>query len=236
MVNNNLLNFGLIYSKASHWWHKVPPGIRQLVWNVVFVFIGHEYQRIKFHGKTYVRGVNRSRSYQQLFPEPPVGKSILDIGCNLGYYSLRASQEGAVYCRSLDLEETNIARLKEVAADLGIHSIDAIQGNIFNYKIDQDFDIVLCLNLIHHFDRIEHVEKILDKLYQRALEKFLLVVLAPEDINTRVSHDTEPDVMGGKRFIRISPLYFVEKYGPEHVKYTRAFTYGPNRYAITITK
>lgn len=107
------------------------------------------------------------------------------MGCNFGYYSLRASQEGAVDCRSLDLEESNITKLKHVASDLGIHNYDAVQGDIFDYKIERDFDMVLCLNLIHHFDTMERVEKILDTLYQRTVGKFILVALALK-IATRV--------------------------------------------------
>jgi SAM-dependent methyltransferase len=225
-----------LYKIASRWWHKVPARIRRPIWSFIQGFSGNEYQKISFHGKMYVRGIDRSKSYRQLFPKPPVGKSILDVGGNLGYYSLMAIQEGAVYCRLLDLEKDNIEKLKEVAADLDIYNLDALQGDIFDYEIERDFDIVLCLNLIHHFDTLERVEKILDKLYQRALEKFILVVLAPDDMNTFVTYDKEPDVMGGKRFVRISPLYFMEKYGREKVKVMNARTYGPSRYAIIISK
>jgi SAM-dependent methyltransferase len=226
----------LLYKIASPFWHKVPPRIRLSFWKFIGMFSGGEYQRISFHGKTYVRGTDRSKSYRQLFPKPPVGKSILDVGSNFGYYSLMAIQGGAAFCRALDLEKANIDKLKEVAEDLGIHNLDALQRDIFDYEIERDFDIVLCLNLIHHFDSLERAEKIIDKLYQRALEKFILVVLAPNDINTLSTYDKEPDVMGGKRFVRISPLYFMEKYGPEHVKVMSAVTYGPNRYAIIISK
>jgi SAM-dependent methyltransferase len=225
-----------LYKTTSRWWHKVPAGIRQPIWGFIQSFSGQGYQRIRFHGKTYVQGIDRSRSYQQLFPEPPAGKSILDVGGDTGYYSLMATQEGAKYCRSLDRNKAETDKLKEVAADLDIHNIDAIQADIFNYEIERDFDIVLALNLIHHFDTIERVEKILDKLYQRALEKFILVVLAPGDTKTLFSIDKEPDVMGGKRFVRISPLFFMKKYGREKVKVTQALTYGPSRYAIFISK
>lgn len=225
-----------IYKTASRWWRKVPGSIRQPVWNLLHTFSGSEYQNIKFRGKTYAQGTDRSKSYRQLFPEPPFGKSILDVGGNLGYYSLMAIEEGAAYCRSLDLNEQNTQKLREIAADLNLDNLDAQQCDIFNYEIERDFDIVLCLNLIHHFDTFERAEKIIDKLYQRAAEKFMLVVLAPDDINTPVSYDREPDVMGGKRFIRISPLYFMEKYGQEKVKVMGAGTYGPNRYAIIIDK
>ena len=223
----------VIYKIASRYWRKLPGEMRLSLWKLVQ---RGEYQRIRFHGKTFVNGIDRSKSYRQLFPALPIGKSILDAGSKLGYYSLRACQEGAQYCRAVEQDEWCVNKLEEIVAALGLKNLEVVQADILSYAIDKDFDIVLCLNLVHHFETIERVEALLDALYLHARERLALIVLAPDDLHQPVTYDQEPDVMGGKRFLRIPPSYFASKYGQARVHVQQAITYGPNRYAITITK
>lgn len=222
-----------IYKTLSRAWHKVPTTVRRPLWQL---YKSGEYQKIRFRGKTYVNGTDRSRSYRQLFPDPPVGKSILDVGCNLGFYSLMALREGAKYCRAIDGDRACTDKLIQVAADLRLDNIDVVHSNVFEYAVDKDFDIVLCLNLVHHFETIERVQKILDMLYQHVREQMILIVLAPDDRTVPFTRDKEPNEPGGVRFIRISPCYFVDKYGEAHVRVMPAVTYGPDRYTVVVTK
>lgn len=222
-----------IYKALSRAWHKVPSTIRLPLWQL---YKSGDYQKIRFRGKTYVNGTDRSRSYRQLFPDPPVGKSILDVGCNLGFYSLMALREGAKYCRAIDGDPVCTDKLCQVAADLGLENIDVVNSNVFEYVVNEDFDLVLCLNVIHHFGSIDRVQAILDMLYQHVREKMMLIVLAPDNLTIPFTRDKEPNEPGGKRFIRISPCYFVDKYGADHVQVMPAVTYGPDRYSIVVTK
>ena len=226
-----------IYKWTLRWWYKAPCKLRRIIWRFIQIFINDEgYQKIRFQGKTYTKGVDRFRSYKQLFPFPPANKTILDVGCNFGYYSLMALQEGAAYCRAIELNQRFTKKLQEVVLDMGLSHLDVVQADILNYALDRDFDIVLCLNLIHHFETIGRVEKLLDNLYQHTIEKMMFIVLAPADLEKSSVLDTEIDPAGGKRFLRISPNYFIAKYGRERVKVAHAIGYGPNRYEVVIEK
>ncbi len=218
-------------------WYKTPRKFRVVFWSFVRKFSNEEsYQKLSFRGKTYVNGTDRFKSYKELFPVPPVNKSILDVGCNYGYYSFKAHEDGAAYCRTVEIDQRFIKKMQEVVSDMHLDHFDVVQADILNYVIDRDFDIVLCLNLIHHFPTIEQVGKLLDNLYQHTVEKMILIVLSPVDLDQTSVFDDEIDPAGGKRFLRISPNYFVTKYGQERVNIKRATGYGPNRYEIIIHK
>jgi len=226
-----------IYKMALRWWYKTPYKIRLAGWKLIRMFDnGEGYQKISFQGKTYAKGTDRFKSYKQLFPSPPVNKTILDVGCNFGYYSLMALQEKAAYCRAIDNDPLATKKLEEIALDLGFNDLDIVQADILNYDIDRDFDIVLCLNLIHHFESFEQAEKLLDTLYRHTIEKMMLIVLAPVDLEKASLLDTEINPAGGKRFLGISPHYFIAKYGQTRVNVKHATSYGPNRYTVVIEK
>lgn len=231
-----MLNPTTVYRSASRHWRRLPPGVRKAGLQLVKSISGEDYQRIAFQDKVYRRGTNRAKSYRQLFPEPPRGATILDVGANLGYYSLRAVEEGALYCRALDLEAENVAFLRCVADDLGFANLDVLQADVELYEIERDFDIVMCLNVVHHFPRLDIAEGVIDKLYRRSREKLVLIVLAPDDPGLDHSMDTTPDPLGGKPFLRIAPDHIAGLFSHVKVDIAPAVTYGPNRFAITISK
>ena len=231
-----MLKRNAIYNSASRQWRKVPVRIREPIWRFVQSWSGEDYQRIAFHGKVYRRGTNRAKSYRQLFPQPPRDAKILDVGANLGYYSLRAIEEGAAYCRAVDIEADNVAFIRTVADDLKIDNLDVVKADIARYPVERDFDVILCLNVLHHFPDLEAAETIIEKLYRRASSKLVLMVLAPDEAGVRHSFDTDPDPLGGKRFLRISPHHVSDLYRRVKVEIAPAKSYGPNRYVIIIHK
>ncbi len=222
------------YRLGSRAWHKVPYAIRTPVWKL---YKRGAYQQIRFRGKTYVEGTDRSRSYRQLFPRPPVGKTVLDVGCNLGYYSLMALEEGAQCCRAIDVDPSSTHQLVDIAADLGLTRLEVVQTNILGYALEDDFDIVLCLNLLHHLGTIERVDALVDSLYRHTREQLILIVLAPIIPWRPHALDSQLNEPGGIRFLRISPSYFISRYGSlAHVQVKHAVTYGPDRYVVRVSK
>ncbi len=194
-----------------------------------------EYQQLRFNGKTYVKGVDRSPLYEQIFRDPPAGKSILDVGSSLGYYSLRAALEGASCCTAIERDRRYAQKTREVAGRLGLDNIEVINADIFDVALKEEFDIVLCLNLLHHFSSIERVEKILDKLYSYARSTIILSVAAPENLNQIYAVDTEPDPEIGVRLIRVSPRFFIDRYSEHEVHVMENIQYS-GRWVVIVHK
>jgi len=96
--------------------------------------------------------------YRNIFPEPPFGKSILDLGCNAGFYLIRARLDGAAFCMGMDRTEGTVAEARRVTVELGLYNILFVVQDVLTYSPPpQEFDIVLCLNLLHHFGEKEIV-------------------------------------------------------------------------------
>lgn len=130
------------------------------------------YQKIDFDGY-HLEGINRYPEYRAIFPNPPVGKTILDLGCYVGYYIFQSSRDGAKYCMGIDWNEERINKAEEIKDFLGIQNVNFFMGNAVISDIQNPFDIVLCLSVLHH---VRHGKEIfLEKLGAWAKEKIIFI-------------------------------------------------------------
>ena len=81
------------------------------------------------------------------------GKTVADLGCFHCYFSIKAARAGAIVT-SLDINETVLETSKIINELEGwpIHKIERWEGG---EEISSDYDIVLCLNVLHHFADVE---------------------------------------------------------------------------------
>lgn len=107
---------------------------------------------------------NRSLKRKQYILDPVIklfggslrNKRVLDLGCNSGFWSLCAIQEGADFALGIDarkmfIEQANfVFEVKEVDKN----KYRFITGNIFDIDFADfgTFDIVLCLGLLYHIN------------------------------------------------------------------------------------
>lgn len=91
------------------------------------------------------------------------GQTVLDLGCNTGFFSHYFARQGAV---PTGIDSNSHNSVKGTTADAAISVIDSakamakeygvkatfVEADILEYlKTSPKFDIVLCLSLIHHF-------------------------------------------------------------------------------------
>lgn len=104
--------------------------------------------------------------------QPILDKSILDVGCGSGYYSLAFARQGAKKIVGIDYSKNMIklakARLKS----------EKLEGNcefqisdIMNYHNESKFDISIAIGL---FDYIDNPNPILNKMREITKEKIIL--------------------------------------------------------------
>jgi tRNA (mo5U34)-methyltransferase len=93
----------------------------------------------------------------QLLGGSLVGKRVMDLGCNAGFWSLCAVESGCDFVLGIDgrqmhIDQANfVFRVNQVAKS----KYDFIEGNIFNLDLRQfgAFDVVLCLGLMYHINK-----------------------------------------------------------------------------------
>lgn len=87
--------------------------------------------------------------------------ALLDIGANLAYFCHKFEDLG-FDCYAVEIRPSNVHYMKKLRAIEG-KKFKIINKSIFDLKVKLDFDIVLALNIFHHFLR----EK---ELYQNLIE------------------------------------------------------------------
>lgn len=85
------------------------------------------------------------------------GARVLDLGCNAGYWTLKALQAGAREVVAVDAHPLHLDQLRLVLEENGISSDQCtpIEANVYDldYQGLGQFDIVLCLGLVYHLDK-----------------------------------------------------------------------------------
>jgi SAM-dependent methyltransferase len=164
------------------------------------------YQQIDIDGY-YYKGIDRTEDYKQIFPIKPEGLTILDIGCNNGFYGLKAISEGANYVLGIDNNDPFLNIGRNAAQSLGYDNIDFMRLNVLKENIpNRKFDVVLCLNLVHHFNNINQVNYLFDQLWSRCEKTIIFEVL-----NCKAEWEIIANKIGNRK-IHLSVDFFKKKY------------------------
>lgn len=122
----------------------------------------------------HFRGL-RGRHYQRYFHIfPPLlaltggslaGKTVLDIACNAGFWTIQARRAGAESVLGLDLGPKNVEQARFILDMIGLDGIEYRQLNA--YEVSREavgtFDVTFFLGLLYHFDKpIEALERLYD--------------------------------------------------------------------------
>ena len=83
-------------------------------------------------------------------PEDLSGKTVLDIGCNAGYYSLKMKSRGAERVLGIDLDPDYLRQARFAADTIGAE-IEFAQMSVYDVaSLDEQFDVVLFLGVLYH--------------------------------------------------------------------------------------
>ena len=100
------------------------------------------------------------------------GKSVLDVGCNAGFYAIEAKRRGAARVLGVDGQRQHVRQAVFVRKALGL-DIEYRRLNVYELTRESvgEFDVTLALGLIYH---LKHLVLALENLYEVTRE--LLVV------------------------------------------------------------
>src|SRR5436309_1247909 len=89
-------------------------------------------------------------SFEQAIPRNLRGKTVLDIGCNGGFYSIEMKRRGAARVLGIDFDERYRAQARFAADSLGV-GIEFQQLSVCDvHHLGEKLDIVLYMGVLHH--------------------------------------------------------------------------------------
>lgn len=79
------------------------------------------------------------------------GRSVLDIGCNAGFYSMRMKQRGAGRVLGIDSDDRYLAQARLAAEVLGHRDIEFRKLSVYDVgAIGERFDVVIFMGVLYH--------------------------------------------------------------------------------------
>lgn len=170
-----------------------PEAIRQRVasipyWHYAFD-LGHGIITQPSHGD----GRRQEQRLAYLFPPllhlaggSLAGLTVLDVGCNQGFWSIEAARAGALAVLGVEGRPEHVATARFVADVLNIANVDFETLNVFDPALAQrgPFDVVLCLGLLYHVDRpLELLERL-----RSLTRRWLVLDTSVVDLRAAVLH------------------------------------------------
>jgi tRNA (mo5U34)-methyltransferase len=147
--------------------------IRQKVHN-----LGKWFHNLDLHGiKTapdHFLGDYPSSKFQKFsnaIPPDLTGKSVLDIGCNAGFYSIEMKRRGASRVMGIDPDERYLAQARYAAQILNAE-IEFTNLSVYDVaQLREKFDLVIFMGVFYH---LRHPLLALDLLYENVVKDLFI--------------------------------------------------------------
>lgn len=120
------------------------------------------YQDIELPHGLRTGGHDRSATANRIFPADLTGKTVLDLGCSFGFFCFEALRRGAKRVVGYDVDPDSVRKARLLAEAMGVEAEFEVR-DIERDPVDERFDYVLCLNLLHHLkDPIAALDNLID--------------------------------------------------------------------------
>ncbi len=111
------------------------------------------------------------RNFANALPADLRGKTVLDIGCNAGFYSIEMKRRGAERVVGIDFDETYLAQAR-FAAEMCDAQIEFRQLSVYDLaSLGEKFDLVLFLGVFYH---LRHPLLALDLIHEHVARDLLV--------------------------------------------------------------
>ncbi len=139
------------------WFHNMDLGGG--VWTAPGHFLG-DYPGVKFRGFAHV------------LPEDLDGKTVLDIGCNGGFYAIEMKRRGAARVLGIDFDDDYLAQARFAAETLGHRDIEFRRMSVYDVgSLGEQFDLVVFMGVLYH---LRHPLLALDLVYENVAKDLML--------------------------------------------------------------
>lgn len=111
------------------------------------------------------------QAFSHALPADLTGKSVLDVGCNAGFYSMEMKRRGARRVVGIDVDEDFLAQARFATE---VHGLDVELRHLSVYDVaslGERFDVVLFLGVLYH---LRHPLLALDLLHAHVVKDLLI--------------------------------------------------------------
>src|SRR5215210_6857272 len=106
------------------------------------------------------------RRFAPHLPKDLTGKSVLDIGCNGGFYSIEMKRRGAARVLGVDSDERYLAQAR-FAAEVSGADVEFRNLSVYDVAaLDERFDLVIFMGVLYH---LRHPLLALDLIHTHAV-------------------------------------------------------------------
>ena len=111
------------------------------------------------------------RTFADAIPQDLTGKSVLDIGCNGGFYSIEMKKRGAERVLGVDFDDDYLAQARFAAEVTGL-DIEFRKLSVYDLAALQErFDLVIFMGVLYH---LRHPLLALDLIHEHVADDLLL--------------------------------------------------------------
>lgn len=119
----------------------------------------HDYPRNKF------------RAFEHAIPADLAGKSVLDIGCNAGFYSLEMKRRSADRVLGIDFDDRYLDQAR-LAAEVADVEIEFRKLSVYDLaRLGERFDLVIFMGVLYH---LRHPLLALDLIHEHVADDLLV--------------------------------------------------------------
>ena len=109
--------------------------------------------------------------FAHAIPADLTGKTVLDIGCNAGFYSIEMKRRGAARVLGVDTDERYLAQARFAAEALGL-DIEFRPGSVYDVaSLGERFDVVIFMGVFYH---LRHPLLALDLIHEHVAGDLLV--------------------------------------------------------------
>jgi tRNA (mo5U34)-methyltransferase len=157
----------------GHWFHNMD---LQGVQTAPDHFLG-DYPRVKFAG------------FAHALPDDLAGRSVLDIGCNGGFYAIEMKRRGAGRVVAIDSDDDYLNQARFAAEVSGFRDIEFAKLDVYDVgRLGERFDLVIFMGVLYH---LRHPLLALDLIHEHVAGDLMLFQSMQR--GSREVVDVEPD-------------------------------------------
>jgi len=91
------------------------------------------------------------RRFADALPADLTGRSVLDIGCNAGFYAIEMARRGAERVLGIDSDARYLAQARLASRTLGFDRIEFAQLDVYDVaRLGERFDLVIFMGVLYH--------------------------------------------------------------------------------------